>query len=127
MILPFIFKYWKLIVAGLLAGLLATQTIRLGHAKLTIERQKVDKAQFEAEIAAKRAEGVAEGAKQQREAQALIDAKRSAIEAATLRDAQRRVREAESRAARLAERLAGEQWQCLREPLSEEVLNEYRQ
>jgi hypothetical protein len=120
MIFPFILKHWKLVLAGLLAGLLVVQTIRL-------LRAQVAAAEFKTELAVKRAEGVAEGARQQQAAQALLDAVRTKIAAAKLADAKRRATEAIARVQRLTELLADSKWQCLREPLPEEVLREYRQ
>jgi hypothetical protein len=119
-------SYWKWIVLGLLLAALGVQTLRLGHAQVTIAKQNTEQAQFEKAVADQHAKGVEEGARQQAEAQKALDAKRDAIEAGLMADAAARAAAASAKAARLAKALEDKKWECLRQALPEEVLKEYR-
>jgi hypothetical protein len=120
-------KYWKLAIALALVLAVAVQTHRLHTAKAAIALQAASQAQFEANLAVERAEGVAEGAKRRQAALEALQAAQAKVEAARRASLERRAAAAEARAKRLEALLAGAQWDCLDEPLPEGVLDEYRQ
>lgn len=127
MILPLILRYWKLAVAALLVAAVGVQTYRLQGAKADLAACEASRSVFEASLAVRVAEGVAEGVKQQQEAQAALDARRANMAAEKVRQAEVRARAADARAARLARLLSEAKQDCLMQPLPEEVLNEFRQ
>lgn len=119
-------KNWRLVVLVLLLAALGWQTLRLGHAQVTIAKLNTEQAQFEKAVADEHAKGVEEGARQQAEAQKALDAKRDAIDAGLKADAAARAAELSAKADRLAKALADKKWDCLKQPLPEDVLREYR-
>lgn len=127
MIAFYLAKYWKLAVLALLLGAVGIQTYRLRGSQADLAASEAREALFEADMALKRAEGVAEGRRLEAEAQAEVARKAAQVAAQAVVSAEKRAKEAQARAARLAELLKEAKWSCLWEPLDEDTLNEFRQ
>lgn len=123
----YLLKYWKLAVALILIAALGVQSCRLRSAKGAIVLQAVAEAQFEADLAVKRAQGREEGAREVQAAAEALQAARAKVEAARQASLVRRAQSAEARAKQLETLLKDAEWNCLVRPLPEEFLNEYRQ
>lgn len=115
------------ILAGAaLVAAVVIQTMRLNHVQTALAEQKTIQANLVADVATARADGLESGLKLQKAAQAVIDAKREEITTGLLLDAAKREQAQQARATHLAQLLADGRWLCLREPLPEPVLEEYR-
>lgn len=111
---------------GVLVALLGVQSWRLNSAHLEVAQVEAAKSAIVADIATKRAEGVAEGVSRQKAAQAALEAEHAAI-VAGLRADKAQLQKHYDDTYSMLQRFAGtERWGCLKEPLPESVLKEFR-
>lgn len=109
-----------------LVALLGVQTWRLSAAHLETAQVQVAQAELVANVATARAEGLAEGARQQKEAQDKLDAEHKSIVAGLEADKAKLQKSYDNTYNMLREFAATERWGCLKEPLPEKVLEEFR-
>jgi uncharacterized membrane protein YqiK len=114
------------IIAGLvLLALLGLQTWRLVGVQQDLAQAVLEKATIVAEIATARAEGVAEGARQQKAAQEEKDRRHAEIVAGLEKDKAQLQKSYDNTYSMLRD-FAGRERQCLLEPLPEKVLENFR-
>lgn len=114
------------IAIAVLIVLLGMQTWRLNSAQLEVAHVQTAQAQLVADVATARADGVAEGARQQQAAQTAKDAAAAAIIAGLQADKVELQKHYDATYNMLKDFAGQEKWSCLKEPLPESVLNEFR-
>ena len=112
--------------AGVLAALLGVQTSRLSHARLDLAKAETAQAQFLADIATQREAGVRDGVARQKAAQDELEARNREI-IAGLKAANAKIqRSYDNTYAMLRESAATPRYSCYNEPMTEQMLQEFR-